>query len=205
MSAGEEQAEAAVEETGPEPREMSDRTAKGILLLVAVGALWGIVAAAPWVAYVVVGILLDRGWSKAKTRGLLGRQRGEQGGGEPDDSKATEKNLVEALHKMAAPHVFLSALAAELDLSKEEARAALEELDIPIRRAVRIGDGTGVGVHKDDIPPLPRDPGGGPVDGVDQGQPTNQQDVVVRHGEGMTITYRGGRTVDPAAAEEAEQ
>lgn len=67
----------------------------------------------------------------------------------PDDAA-----LVAALHKAAAPHVYLADVAAELGLTKTEARERVEGIGIAVRRAVRNGESTGVGVHKDDLPPL---------------------------------------------------
>ena len=158
---------------------MSERTAKVIVIVIAVGAVWGLVAAFPWIAYVIVGILLAIGWQKVRDR-FTPTSTEETSTVESDEYPEeppllTEEDVVRALHRMAAPHVFLSSLAAELDLTKEATRAVLEELHVPVRRAVRVGESTGVGVHKDDLPPLPQDPETDPVDGVDQEQPTNQQ------------------------------
>jgi hypothetical protein len=175
--APEEPAEDA--EPAGESRQMSERTAKILLLVVVLGIMWGIVTVFPWVAYFVAGILTCIACQRI--RGRFTNQDSDEGpAGETPAEPAeapliTEQRVVQALHRMAAPHVFLSSLAADLDLSKEAARAVLEELEIPIRRAVRVGESTGVGVHKDDLPPLPHDPVADPVDAVDQEQPTNQQ------------------------------
>ena len=184
MSGGEaaEETVEKVQEVG-EPRQMSDRTAKAVLTVVALGAMWGIVVAFPWIAYVLVGVLATLGWQKAHGR-FTKTAAEEPNEGEPDEQPEeqpllTAEDIVRALHQLAAPHVFLSSLAAELDLTTEETRAVLEELHVPIRRAVRVGSTTGVGVHKDDLPPLPQDPETDPVDGVDQGQPTNQRALTV--------------------------
>ncbi|MFE6284367.1 hypothetical protein [Streptomyces sp. NPDC057877] len=169
---------------------VSERTARLILAAVLLLAMWGIVAVLPETAYVVVGVLACLAWQRAR-RWLAGRRSGaEAGESEPDRLPLAEADVVQALHRFAAPHVFLSALAAELDLSMEATRAVLEALDIRVRRAVRVGDTTGVGVHKDDIPPLPQPLSGTPVEGVDQGQPTNQQaGVRIERTEGGLIIY----------------
>lgn len=181
MSAGEEQAqepEAVEAEPAGEPRQMSERTARIILVVVACGAMWGLVAAFPWVAYVVVGVLGTLGWQKVTS--WIGRRRETDGEPEAEQREpVTALDIIEALHAVAAPHVFLADLAAELDVSKEDARALVENLGMRVRRAVRNGDDTGVGVHKTDLPPLPRLSSEDPVDGVDQGQPTNQHAVTV--------------------------
>ena len=181
MSAGEQQAEeseAAEAEPAGESRQMSERTARIILVVVACGAMWGLVAAFPWVAYVVLGVLGRLGWQKVA--GWIGRRRKTNGEPEPEQCEPiTALDIIEALHAVAAPHVFLADLAAELGVSKEDARALVENLGMRVRRAVRNGEGTGVGVHKDDLPPLPRLSSEPLVDRVDQGQPTNQQGLTV--------------------------
>lgn len=67
----------------------------------------------------------------------------------PDDTA-----LIVALHKVAAPHAYLANLADELGLTKNEARERIEKIGVIVRRAVRNGVSTGVGVHRDDLPPL---------------------------------------------------
>jgi len=177
------------EATAPgEPSAMSERTAQAALLLVALGAVWGIVAAWPEVAYVIVGILATCGWQKVRswTRGRRASDTFEvQAAGEP-----AAETVTQTLHRLAAPHVFLADFAAARGLSKDAARAVLEALGITVRRAVRNGSRTGVGVHKDDLPPLPRPSQKGPDSGVDQGQPTNQQSGVrIERTDGGMIIY----------------
>ncbi|MGI5196558.1 hypothetical protein ACQEVY_23400 [Streptomyces sp. CA-288835] len=166
---------------------MSERTARAILTVVALGAVWGIVAVAPWVAYVIVGILGTHGWQKV--RKWIARRREDPGSEPAEEPLLMEAEVIRALHFLAAPNVFLSALAAELCLSVEAARAVLEALGIRIRRAVRVGDTTGVGVHAEDIPPLPHPSSDDPVEPVDQEQPTNQQGVRVERTDGGFIVY----------------
>jgi hypothetical protein len=162
---------------------MSDRTAKAVLLLVAVGALWGIVATDPYMAYFVAGILASQAWHTC--RAWLARRRG-------DDDQADEEPgepLAETMRRLAAPHVFLADLADARGLSKDATRALLEALGIRVRRAVRNGTRTGVGVHKDDLPPLPRPAERGPVGGVDLQQQHNQHGVRVERTDGGLIIY----------------
>ena len=179
-----------VESEGPgESGGMSERTAKILLLVVACGAMWGIVAVAPWVAYVVAGILLDRAWLKA--RGWIVRRRGTDDDTEDEpENEHPDETAVEALHRLANPHVFLADFAEAQGFSMEIARAVLEAFGMRVRRAVRNGDSTGVGVHRDDLPPLPRPSREAPETPVDQGQPTNQQGLRVEPiGLSGTVTY----------------
>lgn len=173
-----EQLQPEAEEPAGEERQMSERTAKAILVVIAVGVMWGLVAAFQWIAYVVVGVLGTIGWQK--TAQWIGRRRGDEPSDDEQEQAAERREtLPETLHRLANPHVFIADLAAATSISKEAARAVLESHGIRVRRAVRNGDDTGVGVHRDDIPPLPRPLSATPVDGVDQGQPTNQQGVTV--------------------------
>ncbi|MFF7881016.1 hypothetical protein ACH40F_07940 [Streptomyces sp. NPDC020794] len=152
---------------------MSERTAKVVLLTVGLLAMWGIVAVLPETAYFVAGIMACLGWQK--TRGWIGRRQGHSDEAPPAVDEVTAEDVVETLHEVANPNVFLADFAAAFDLDTAAARALLEGHEIRVRRAVRNGDSTGVGVHKDDLPPLPRPAQETPVGGVDQGQPTNQQ------------------------------
>ncbi|MCF2130138.1 hypothetical protein L1I79_27450 [Strepomyces sp. STD 3.1] len=190
MTAADTQPEAG--ETPPkqdaEAGGMSERTARVILLAVLALAMWGIVAVLPETAYAVLGILATLGWQR--TRRWIRRRRGDEDqDAEPADDKRPE-TVPETLHRLAAPHVFLADFATARGQSKDTARAVLEALDIRVRRAVRNGNSTGVGVHKDDIPPLPRPLSSTPVGGVDQGQPTNQQGGVrIEHRDGGLVIY----------------
>ncbi|MCX4622805.1 hypothetical protein ACF09G_13050 [Streptomyces albogriseolus] len=165
-----------------EPGPGSERAARLVLTGVLLLAMWGIVAVLPETAYVVVGVLGTIGWQKA--RSWARRRRGDDQEDDPDETGDEQPEAVtETLHRLAEPHVFLADFATARDLSTDTARAVLEALGIRVRRAVRNGTRTGVGVHRDDIPPLPRPPSGPPVGAVDQGQPTNQQGVRVERTE----------------------
>lgn len=180
-----------VKEAPGEPGGMSERAARLILLAVLLLALWGIVAVLPETAYVVVGVLGTL--AVQKTRGWIRRRHAPTGQDDAPPPETQRETVPEVLHRLAAPHVFLADLAAAQGTSTETARAVLEALGIRVRRAVRNGDRTGVGVHRDDIPPLPRPPSPTPVDAVDQGQPTNQHEVRVER------TPTGGyRIFDPS-------
>jgi hypothetical protein len=174
VSADEDPEAEAEEVEGPgESAGMSERTAKLILAFVALAALAAVVIVFPYVAYFVAGIMACRGWQK--TRGWIGRRKGSGDETAPPAGEVTAEDVVETLHEVANPNVFLADFAAAFDLDTGAARALLEGHEIRVRRAVRNGESTGVGVHKDDLPPLPRPVQETPVGGVDQGQPTNQQ------------------------------
>ncbi|MFD1659992.1 hypothetical protein ACFSL4_17765 [Streptomyces caeni] len=175
--------------TEQEREERADRTARLVLAVVALLALWGVVVVWPETAYFVTGILACLGWQKV--RAWTGRRRGEDG--EQTPAGEARETVPETLHRLAGPHVFLADFAEARGLPKEDAREVLEALGVPVRRAVRNGDRTGVGVHKEDLPPLPRVDGEGPVVGVDQGQPTNQQRVVVESLGMAGVVVKDGR------------
>ncbi|MGA4896740.1 hypothetical protein ACPCAJ_02075 [Streptomyces griseoincarnatus] len=179
------------ETSAGEPGPGSERAARLVLAGVLLLAMWGIVAVLPETAYVVVGVLGTLGWQK--TRAWIRQRRGDGGSGEDDPDEAPDEQretVPETLHRLGTPHVFLADFATARGLSTETARAVLEALDIRVRRAVRNGTRTGVGVHRDDIPPLPRTPSPAPIGGVDQGQPTNQQGRGIRVERTETGGYR---------------
>lgn len=150
MSAPEESPEADGEEAA-EPRQMSERTAKAILVVIAVGAMWGVVAVAPWVAYVVVGVLGTLGWQKARDW-IAGRRDGRE-----DEAPAEEVDIVGVLQSLAkgGRHVLLTELKTALGVADTKAvRALLDGCLIPVRAGVRTQAGNGPGVHHDDIPPV---------------------------------------------------
>ena len=185
-----EEAEDAVEEAAGESSRVAGVLVAVVMAGVAVLMLKVVVSAAPYAGWFAAGVLAALAYQKARQRWFMRTTSTETKPDEPGKQRLlTDDDVVTALHHLAAPHVFLSALAAELDLSKEEARTVLEELGVPVRRAVRIGNTTGVGVHKDDLPPLPQDPEHSPVDGVDQGQPTNQQSVRIERTDGGFVIY----------------
>ncbi|MFI9810181.1 hypothetical protein ACIHEJ_38820 [Streptomyces sp. NPDC052301] len=59
---------------------MSERTAKIVLLVTACGVMWGLVAAFPWIAYVIAGILGTLAWQKAHS--WIAARRGSAEGSE---------------------------------------------------------------------------------------------------------------------------
>lgn len=170
---------------------MSERTAKAVLLVVACSVLAGIIIAFPYTAYFVAGLMTNWSWQKA--RGWIGRRGATD---EPDGDEVTREDLVETLHELAAPNVFLADLAEAFGLSGADARALLEAYSIRIRRAVRNGPDTGVGVHRDDVPPLPRPLSEPPESGVDlhNQRPTVEAiglaGVVVKDGSESSRQYR---------------
>ncbi|MFE2311651.1 hypothetical protein ACFXC8_00370 [Streptomyces sp. NPDC059441] len=174
-------------EASGESDQMSERTAKLIIGFVALAALAAIVIVFPYVAYFVAGIMACRGWQK--TRGWIGRRGSEP---ESETDEVTAEDLVETLHEVANPNVFLADLAAAFGLSGADARALLEAHQIRIRRAVRNGNDTGVGVHRDDLPPLPHTSPEAPETPVDlhnqrpTTEPIGLAGVVVKDGSETT-------------------
>lgn len=154
MSA-DETAELEVEETEPagEPGQMNERTAKAVLLVIMLGAVWGIVAAFPWVAYVIVGVLGTLGWQKA--HGWIGRRAAAKDGEEgPED---VEVDVVAALQYLGrgGRNVLLTELRDELGVADTKTvRGLLGEARVDVRPGVRTLAGNGPGVHWDDIAAL---------------------------------------------------
>lgn len=149
MSAPEEQA--AVEEE-PEPRAMSERTAKLIVVAIACGTMWGIVAAAPWVAYVVVGVLGTLGYQKAR-RWTVRRQ--ESSAETPEE--VPPPDVSDALRRLVGDDkgVLLTRLRDDLKLPNTKVvKQLLDEAGVTWK-AVRTRRGNGPGVHKGDIPAAP--------------------------------------------------
>lgn len=172
------------QETEPgEQTRGSERAARLVLTVVLLLAMWGIVAAVPETAYVVVGVLGTFAWQRANR--WIRRRSDDADEVQADDEEPGEP-LAETMHRIAAPHVFLADLADARGLSKDVTRALLEALGIRVRRAVRNGSRTGVGVHRDDLPPLPRPIERGPVGGVDLQQQHNQ------HGQGIRVERTDG-------------
>lgn len=173
-------------ETAREEPDKPSRIAGGLVVAVAAGVavlvLKAVVTVAPYSAYFVAGILVTVGWQKV--RGWFRRRRG----GDEEEDEQDRETLAETMHRLAGPHVFLADLAVERGLSKEAARALLEALGVRVRRAVRNGNRTAVGVHKDDLPPLPRPSSAPPVGGVDLQQQHNQQGVRVERTHGGMVT-----------------
>lgn len=184
MSADEEPEAAEVEETDDvgesgESAGMSERTAKLLLLVVLLLAMWGIIAAAPWVAYVVVGILLDRGWLKVRDWQAQRRgddpDEGEQGTEETAVGAAetwrvpTFHELCESLARVGTPHAHIAVLAHDLGTTPERVREALDACGVQVEAVRMQGRGSSTGV-KGDALPSPRPAPGGVVAA---GQPAN--------------------------------
>lgn len=171
MSAGEEQA-AEPEAVEAGPGEMSEWTAKAIVVVVGCGAMWGVVAAFPWVAYVVVGVLGTLGWQKA--RGWIGRRRSDEA--DEPDPKADETaagdaetwrvptfhELCESLARVGTPHAHIAVLAHDLGTTPERVREALDACGVQVEAVRMQGRGSSTGV-KGDALPVPRPPLGGVV------------------------------------------
>lgn len=149
----EEATETESEEAG-ESGGMSERTAKAVLVVVACGALWGLVAAFPWIAYVVVGVLGCLGWQKV--RGWAGRR-----GSAEEDAEPEELDVVEALQHLGqkGDSVLLTQLQKRLGAADTKAvKALLDGAGVRWRDGVRTPAGNGPGVHQEDIPaPPPRE------------------------------------------------
>ena len=174
MSGGDVEPQAeTVEEQEPEPQQMSERTAKAIVIVVAAGAVWGLVVAFPWIAYVVVGVLGTLGWQKI--RGWIGRRKGSGDGDETDETDAAKaaasvrRELIYALHSVGAPHAHITALAEHLGAPNDRVRNALHEAGIPISGGVRMKDrkvAVSPGVKREDFPPLPSPDEDGATEGL---------------------------------------
>lgn len=150
MSGGEKEPEVEVEVAETEeaaPRQMSERTAKAIVLVVAAGALVGVVIAFPYVAYFVAGILTCRAWDKARARHA--RRTHEE---PAEEESAEDVDIVDVLQQLDRS-MLLTELRDDLELPDTKAvKALLGAASIPWRAGVRTSAGNGPGVHKDDIP-----------------------------------------------------
>ncbi|MFJ2568163.1 hypothetical protein ACIO02_35460 [Streptomyces sp. NPDC087568] len=144
---------------------MSERTARLILVAVLLLAMWGIVAAVPETAYVVVGVLLCLGWQRAA--GWLARRR------QADEEELTvdepaAPDVAAALRTLSGDghHVLLTQLQKAVGAPDTKAvRALLKAAGIRVRGGVRASAGNGPGVHRDDIPPAPPTESGDPSEG----------------------------------------
>ncbi|WP_112469428.1 hypothetical protein [Streptomyces triticisoli] len=133
-----------------EPGGMSERTAHLILAAVLLLAMWGIVAAVPETAYVVVGVLLCLAWQRVA--GWLAARRQDD-----EDEPAAEEtpDVAEALRTLSngGQHVLLTQLQKTLAVpDTKTVRALLKTAGIRVRAGVRTPAGNGPGVHRDDIP-----------------------------------------------------
>ncbi len=167
-----EAVEAEVDEDAGESEGMSERTAKLLLLTVLLLAMWGIIAAAPWVAYVVVGILVDRGWLKA--RDWREQRGGDKPDGEGQGAKEAEAGAVEtwrvptfhelceSLARVGTPHAHIAVLAHDLGTTPDRVREALDACGVAVGAVRMQGRGSSTGV-KGDALPAPRPAPGGVV------------------------------------------
>jgi hypothetical protein len=162
-----------------EPDGMSERTAKIVMLVVGLLAMWGIVAVLPETAYFVAGIMACRGWEKA--RGWIGR-RGEDEASEPEPEAdetvvgaaetwrvPTFHELCESLARVGTPHAHIAVLAHDLGTTPERVREALDACGVQVEAVRMQGRGSSTGV-KGDALPTPRSTLGGVVGA---GQPAN--------------------------------
>jgi hypothetical protein len=136
-----------------EPEGMSERTAKLILTLILLGAIWAIVVVLPETAYIVTGVLAALGWQKAQAW----RQERTDAAGGQDEKKAPPPDVGEALRRLVGDDngVLLTRLRDDLQLPNTKAvKALLDAEDIP-HKAVRTRAGNGPAVHVKDIPPAP--------------------------------------------------
>lgn len=214
MSADEEPeaAEAEADDDAGESEGMSERTAKFLLLAVLLLAMWGIIAAAPWAAYVVVGILLDRGW--LKVRDWQAQRRDDEPDEEQQDAEEAEVDAVEtwrvptfhelceSLARVGTPHAHVAVLAHDLGTTPERVREALDACGVRVEAVRMQGRGSSTGV-KGDALPAPRPTPGGVVDA---GQPANNDNnnatpVEPEKGFRVETIGQGGTVVhDPADA-----
>jgi hypothetical protein len=151
MSADEQpEAQEQADEAG-ESGGMSERTAKAVLLGIAAGALFGVIAAFPWIAYVIVGILGTLGWQK--TAGWRARRRDA----DEDEPEGEEPDVGEALRRLVGDDkgVLLTRLRDDLELPDTKAVKALLAAEGIPWKAVRTREGNGPAVHQDDIPAVP--------------------------------------------------
>ncbi|WP_407553095.1 hypothetical protein QOM21_23940 [Streptomyces sp. Pv4-95] len=176
-----------------EPAVMSERTARLILSGVGGLAMWGVVAALPETAYVVIGVGGCLGWQRVQA------WRAERG------SKGTEGEDAEPVAVLAEVWkavgddngVLLTGLTAPLRVPATKAvRALLAEHDIPVREGVRTRAGNGPGVKREDLPPLPSPIGEGPRGVVAAGEDAN-----ANANNAITVTPigLGGYTVNEGA------
>ncbi|MFF0138526.1 hypothetical protein ACFYRN_19050 [Streptomyces sp. NPDC005227] len=121
-----------------------------VLAAVAVLVLRAVVAAAPYTAYFVAGIIVTAGWYRAKA--WRAKRRGEEV--EVED----EPDVAEALRYLSrnGDHVLLTQLQKHVGAKDTKAvRRLLKVEKIKVRQGVRTPKGNGPGVHQDDIPAPP--------------------------------------------------
>ncbi|MEU6497550.1 hypothetical protein ABZ890_45595 [Streptomyces sp. NPDC046984] len=192
MSADEPPEQAAEEPGKPGPG--AQRAARITLFVVGTLAVWGIVAALPEIAYVIVGILGCLGWQRIHAWWVHRHEDDEPAGAAPD--------VAAALWAVAGTgrSVLLTELRDELGVGDAKVvRALLGEAGVPVRSGVRTVAGNGPGVHRDDLPAPPPPRLASPESGVGAGQeptptPTTEAlglaGVVVKDGSETSRRYR---------------
>ncbi|MFF5984402.1 hypothetical protein ACFY78_36725 [Streptomyces olindensis] len=135
-----------------EPGERAEQAARLVLTLVAGLALWGVLVAFPYVAYVVVGVLGTVGWQKAQA--WLHRRRRSDG---ETPAAAPPPDVGEALRRLVGDDngVLLTRLRDDLKVPDTKVVKRLLEAEGIPWKAVRTSAGNGPGVHKADVPPAP--------------------------------------------------
>ncbi|MGW4560082.1 hypothetical protein ACWEOV_41705 [Streptomyces sp. NPDC004365] len=185
--------EQAAEEPG-EPGPGAQRAARIVLFAVGALAMWGIVAALPEIAYVLVGVIGTVGSQRARAWWVRHHGDDEPAGAVPD--------VAAALWAVAGPgrSVLLTELRDQLGVGDTKVvRALLSEAGVPVRSGVRTVAGNGPGVHRDDLPPPPLPRSASPESGVGAGQeptptpttePLGLAGVVVKDGSETSRRYR---------------
>ncbi|MET7475088.1 hypothetical protein ABZT17_12105 [Streptomyces sp. NPDC005648] len=135
-----------------EPGEQYERTARLVLILVAGLALWGLLAAFPYLAYVMVGVLGTVGWQRARSWFVA---RGNEPAEPEQETPALD--VGEALRRLVGNDngVLLTRLRDDLKLPDTKRVKALLDAEDITWKAVRTPHGNGPGVHKGDIPADP--------------------------------------------------
>ncbi|MER6331847.1 hypothetical protein ABT298_21435 [Streptomyces sp. NPDC001034] len=153
MSSTQAEPVAQTDDTAGEEGGPNERAARLILITVALLAVWGIVAAFPDIAYVVVGILLTRGWDKARAW-RAGRQAAAE---DEAEQEAAQPDVGEALRRLVGEDngVLLTRLRDDLALPDTKIVKKLLDADGITWKGVRTSHGNGPGVHVKDIPAAP--------------------------------------------------
>ncbi|WOI58621.1 hypothetical protein [Streptomyces fradiae] len=173
MSAADATPEQPAETVG-ETDGMSERTARYILTTVGALGAWGLVAAFPWVAYVIVGAGLTIGCQRCQAWRTARREAADEAPQTAEETADAPGPDVAAALRDLAPEggsgVLLTRLRDHLELPADRTgtkaiKALLDEAGIPTRAGVRTPHGSGPGVHRDDIPPPPPAEADTPVGG----------------------------------------
>ncbi|MEV2203716.1 hypothetical protein AB0E11_27670 [Streptomyces fradiae] len=147
-------------ETVGETDGMSERTARYILTTVGALGAWGLVAAFPWVAYVIVGAGLTIGCQRCQAWRTARREAADEAPQTAEETAdAPGPDVAAALRDLAqegGSGVLLTRLRDYLGATDTKTvKGLLDEARIPTRAGVRTPHGSGPGVHRDDIPPPP--------------------------------------------------